>query len=169
MESVNRFPVCYWEEKLVWFLLMFLLQCHELVRPQRWRLLFLRNFVSGCRQHNFLVSMALGHRSGCAGPNSKYIAWIFYFPAIKANLICLRNLCNRSKNEPYLILISLSTFFLQLQNWNTEATQYSDYFCTRYSLFLLPELPYNKNSTVAKQIEVVHDCYCIYRWEFKIW
>lgn len=121
MDSVNIFPVCYWEENLLWFLLMFLLlQCHELVRPQRWRLLLLRNFVSGCRQHNFLVSMALGHRSNCAGPNSKYIAWIFCFPAIKANLICLRNLCNHSKNEPYLI--SFSTFFLQLQNWNIEAT-----------------------------------------------
>lgn len=83
MDSVNIFPVCYWEENLLWFLLMFLLllQCHELVRPQRWRLLLLRNFVSGCRQHNFLASMALGHRSNCAGPNSKYIAWIFCFPA----------------------------------------------------------------------------------------
>ena len=135
MESVNIFPVCYWEENLMWFLLMFLfLQCHELIRPQRWRLLFLRNFVSGCWQHNFLVSMALGHRSDCAGPNSKYIAWIFYFPAIKAKwpqkLVQLFKEWALSYSY-----FSLYPFPPTSELEHRSNSYYSDYFCTCYSLF----------------------------------
>lgn len=79
MESIKIFPVCYWKENLMWF------QCHGLIRPQRWWLLFLRNFVYGCRQHNFLCLQGTGAKVRYAGPNSKSIEWIFYFPAIKAD------------------------------------------------------------------------------------
>lgn len=57
----------------------------------------------------FPTSMELKHRSDYAGPNSKSIAWIFYFLMLEAD--CPINLCNRP-SKPYFTHISLSLFSL---------------------------------------------------------